>query len=121
LRIGKNGRIFGGSNWFDEGAILEPLGCFLSVAANDENLLSGAGSKVHTLDSGGGIVLKPELKLHRPFSATYLDPARNDPGDEGAFLDDPIQDGIQPRHASVLPLDSAEFHDGDIRIHLRGI
>jgi hypothetical protein len=112
---------FRGSNRFDEGAILKPLGCLLFVAANDENLLGRPGSQIHTLDSGRGVVLKPELKLDRSFSAAHLDPARNDPGDEGAFLDDPIQDGIQPRHASVLPLDSAEFHDSGIRIHLSGI
>jgi hypothetical protein len=119
--MGKMVEFFWGSNRFDEGPILKPLGCLGSVAANDENLLGCPRSQIHTLDSCGGFVLKPELKLDRSFSAAHLDPARNDPGDEGAFLDDPIQDGIQPRHASVLPLDSAEFHDGDIRIHLRGI
>jgi hypothetical protein len=112
--MGKMAGFFGGSNWFDEGAILKPLGCLRSVAANDEDLLGRPRSQIHALDSGGGFVLKPELKLHRPFSAAHFDPARDDAGDEGALLDDSIQDRIQPRHASVLPLDSAEFHDRDI-------
>ena len=39
-----------------------------------------------------------------------LDPPRDDAGDEGAMLDDEIENLIQPEHPAVLPFDAAKLH-----------